>query len=226
MTESKPSVVEAIALVMSDVRAVKKREKNDDQKYLFRGIDAVVNAVGPALRQHGVIVVPQWCESKYRDVQTSRGKPSRECTVMVTYRFYGPKGDYIEVMVPGEAMDFGDKGTPKAMSVALRTALLQALCLPTDEPDADSHSYERSVVKEQRTNGDAVVSKQAEPTVGEVKRQIWAYARELEWDQEALAADYHDRYGNQELSNATLAQLVDFREALKRIVNMGPGEAA
>ena len=41
-------------------------------------------------------------------------------------------------------MDSGDKATAKAMSVAFRTALLQALALPTDEPDPDSQSYERS----------------------------------------------------------------------------------
>lgn len=41
-------------------------------------------------------------------------------------------------------MDSGDKATAKAMSVAFRTALLQALCLPTDEIDPDAESYERS----------------------------------------------------------------------------------
>jgi hypothetical protein len=41
-------------------------------------------------------------------------------------------------------MDSGDKATAKAMSVAMRTALLQALCLPTDEPDPDATSYERA----------------------------------------------------------------------------------
>jgi hypothetical protein len=30
------------------------------------------------------------------------------------------------------------------MSVAFRVALLQALCIPTDEPDPDSAAYERS----------------------------------------------------------------------------------
>ena len=41
-------------------------------------------------------------------------------------------------------MDVGDKGTPKAMSVAYRIVLLQMLCIPTDEPDPDSQSYERA----------------------------------------------------------------------------------
>ena len=140
----KPTVVEALSAVMNDVQAVRKGERNSQQNYNFRGIDAVVNAVGPVLRAHGVVVVPAAVKSSYRDVQTSTGKPSRECTVTVTYRFYGPAGDFIDAEVPGESMDFGDKGAPKAMSVAYRTALLQALCIPTDDPDPDSQSHERA----------------------------------------------------------------------------------
>lgn len=142
-TAAKPTVVEALSRVMADVQAVRKGNRNDDQGYMFRGIDAVINAVGPELRKHGVIVMPIVEESSWRDVRTSRDKPARECTVKVRYRFYGPAGDYLEAVVPGESMDFGDKGAAKAMSVAFRIALLQALAIPTDEPDPDSHSYER-----------------------------------------------------------------------------------
>lgn len=139
----KPTVVEALAGVMEDVQAVRKGDRNTQQGYVFRGIDAVVNAVGPAFRKRGVVCVPARTTAHYRDVQTNTGKPSRECTVTVMYRFYGPAGDFIECEVPGESMDFGDKGAPKAMSVAYRIALLQALCIPTDDPDPDAQSYER-----------------------------------------------------------------------------------
>lgn len=140
----KNSAVEALAAVMAQVRAVRKGDRNTQQNYNFRGIDAVMNAVGPALRDHGVVVMPVCEEAHYRDVTTSTGKPSRECTVKVRYRFYGPAGDFVECVTPGESMDVGDKGAPKAMSVAYRIALLQALCLPTDDADPDSTSYERA----------------------------------------------------------------------------------
>lgn len=140
----KPTVVQALLAVMGDVQAVGKGDRNREQGYDFRGVDAVVNAVGPAFRKHGVIALPVKTEARYRDVQTSRGKPSRECTVTVTYRFYGPAGDHIDAEVPGESMDFGDKGAPKAMSVAYRIALLQTLCIPTHEPEPDASTYERS----------------------------------------------------------------------------------
>jgi hypothetical protein len=148
MTEN-PSVVVALARVMEDVRAVRKGDRNSQQGYNFRGVDAVMNAVGPALRKHGVVVMPVCEEANYRDVTTSTGKPSRECTVKVRYRFYGPNGDHVEAVTPGESMDFGDKGAPKAMSVAYRIALLQALCLPTDDPEPDAATYERAPAQQQ-----------------------------------------------------------------------------
>lgn len=141
----KPTVVEALIAVMAATQAIGKNDRNLQQGYQFRGVDAVVNVVGPVLREHGVIVLPIKTEARYRDVQTSTGKPSRECTVTVTYRFYGPAGDHIDAEVPGESMDVGDKGAPKAMSVAYRILLLQALCIPTHDVDPDSQSYERAV---------------------------------------------------------------------------------
>lgn len=53
------TIHEALAHVMQDVQAVRKGELNKHGGYAFRGIDAVVNAVGPALRAHGVIVAPR-----------------------------------------------------------------------------------------------------------------------------------------------------------------------
>lgn len=151
MTETKKhSVVEALSKVMSEVQAVGKGSTNTQQGYRFRGIDAVVNEVGPALRKHGVIMLPTVEDVHYNVVEVGKQRTlMRECTVRVRYAFHGPAGDVIECVSIGEAMDSGDKATPKAMSVAYRVALLQALCIPTDEPDADSQSYERSAPAQQ-----------------------------------------------------------------------------
>jgi hypothetical protein len=143
MTET-PTIHAALSAVMTEVQNVGKTGRNTDQNYSFRGVDAVVNAVGPVLRKHSVLLLPELLDASYRDVRTSRDKPAREVTVRVRYTFVGPAGDSLEVTVPGESMDNGDKGTAKAMSVAYRIALLQALCIPTDEPDPDEKAYERS----------------------------------------------------------------------------------
>lgn len=141
----KPSVVEVMQRVMEDVQAVRKGDRNTQQGFNFRGIDAVVNAVGPAFRKHGIVALPTLLSAAYNTVEVGQKHTQmRECTVTVLYRFYGPAGDFLEATVPAESMDSGDKATAKAMSVAYRTALLQVLTIPTDEPDPDTQTYERS----------------------------------------------------------------------------------
>lgn len=137
------TVHQALSKVMGDVQAVKKDSKNQAQRFNFRGIDAVMNAVGPALRKYGVTILPEDVEVHRSNGTTASGKQTAEVVVKVTYRIYGPAGDSIHGKVAAEAMDFGDKAIAKAMSVAYRTFLLQALTIPTDEPDPDSESYER-----------------------------------------------------------------------------------
>lgn len=138
-----PTVVEALSAVMEDVQAVRKSDRNTQQNFNFRGVDSVVNAVGPALRKHGVIVVPTRAAYDQERYQTKNGAAMRGVTATIGYRFYGPAGDFIDTEVLGEAADAGDKAIPKAHSVAFRTLLLQALCVPTDEPDPDGQSHER-----------------------------------------------------------------------------------
>ena len=142
---SDTNVITALTAVMNDVQAVKKGDRNASQGFNFRGIDAVMNAVGPALRKHGVVVVPCVVNYDYGSVEVGKNRtPMGHVRLTVDYTFYGPGGDSITATSVGEAMDSGDKATAKAMSVAFRTALLQALCLPTDEPDPDHDTYERS----------------------------------------------------------------------------------
>ena len=137
-------IVELLSKVMEEVGAVKKGDRNQSQNFSFRGVDAVTNAVSPALRKHGVVVSPQVMDYQHETVQTSQGKNMASVRVLVRYTFHAPDGSTLEAVVPGESFDAGDKATAKAMSVAFRIALLQALCLPTDDTDPDATSYERT----------------------------------------------------------------------------------
>lgn len=132
----------ALAAVMRDVDHVAKGDRNTQQNFSFRGVDAVVNASGPAFRKHKVIVLPVLRNVEYQGMPLASGKTASVCRVVVAYQFYAPDGSSVEAVVAAEAFDMGDKATPKAMSVAFRTALLQSLALPTDEPDPDSQTFE------------------------------------------------------------------------------------
>lgn len=143
---TKPPLIYAkLAAVMAELPAVGKDSVNQQQGWNFRGVDAVVNAISPALRKHGVIVVPQVMECAYRDTVTTGGtpRPTREVTVQVAYSFYAEDGSCVTATVPGESLDQSDKGSAKAMSVAFRIALLQVFALPTSEPDPDASYHTR-----------------------------------------------------------------------------------
>lgn len=141
-------IIKALNAIMADVGAVGKDQKNQAQGFNFRGIDAVTNAVFPALVKHGVVVFPELNSVEYATVEVGKERRVQGFVrVQVTYTFVaGSDGSKIHATVAAEAMDSGDKATAKAMSVAFRIALLQTLCLPTDEPDPDHDVYERSPI--------------------------------------------------------------------------------
>lgn len=139
------SVVQLLSEVSKEVGAVKKDQKNQAQKFNFRGIDQVVNATHAALTAHGVVATPRVVDKDTREITSGGGKRQAWVLLTVEYTFRGPDGDSVEAVVASEATDFADKATAKAMSVAYRTALLQVLHLPTDDPDPDSEYVERGV---------------------------------------------------------------------------------
>jgi len=142
-------IIKLLTQVMEEAGAVRKTERNTHQNFNFRGIDSVVNAVSPALRKHGVVVVPTLNDCIYETVTVGQNRTQMgHVRVNVTYTFFAPDGSSVASTVSAESMDSGDKATAKAMSVAFRTALLQTLCLPTDDADPDTFTYERTTVKD------------------------------------------------------------------------------
>jgi hypothetical protein len=130
---------------MRDVHGIGKNSlyNQSGTRYNFRGVDAVVNAFGPACRRHGVIVVPCGITASHAPAVSKGGSAMRETTTVVQWRIYGPQGDFIDGASEGESLDTGDKGTAKAQSVALRMFLLAAGLVPTDEKDPDAQHIER-----------------------------------------------------------------------------------
>lgn len=197
------TIYAALSAVMKDVQGVRKGEKNTapgQGGFMFRGIDAVTNAVGPALRAHGVIVVPSVTDYQYGTVIVGKNKTEMShARLTIKFTWYGPDGDSIESVTVGEAMDSGDKATAKAHLVAFRTAMLQTLCLPTDESDPDEHTYERA----------------APDPMAVVKRQVWDLAQRKDWDRAQLADEYASWSQGKPLTDATVDDLTAFAEVLK-----------
>lgn len=212
MTLPKNTIVEALTLVMAEVGAVRKGDRNTVQNFSFRGIDAVVNACSPALRKHGVVVVPELLTIERSTVEVGQKRSLMgHVAVTVAYTFHGPAGDSLRAVVAAESMDSGDKATPKAMSVAFRTALLQALCLPTDEPDPDEHSYERSGAP---TAEDTEAAKRADADAwnsacAEITAAMTAEELRVLWQQYAATGALTLTYEGGTLNDKILARKAD-----------------
>lgn len=131
-----------IADVMAEIGAIGKNSKNETQKFMYRGIDAVMNALNPALIKHRIFVIPEVMEQTREERTNSKGTTLLYSILKVKYRFIAEDGSSIECVVIGEGMDSGDKASNKAMSVAFKYACFQTFCIPTEEmvdPDSESH---------------------------------------------------------------------------------------
>lgn len=140
MNETK-QIYAALSKVMGAVGAVGKDRNNPQQGYKFRGIDDVAKAVQPAFVAHGVVCVPSVLEREREVVTTRNGGTMASVRLLVKHTFYAADGSFVECVTLGEAMDSGDKASNKAMSAALKYALLETLCIPVDEPERDTEEH-------------------------------------------------------------------------------------
>lgn len=136
-------IYKQIVKVMEDVGAIGKTDKNEYDKYMFRGIDAVMNALHPAMVKNGIFVIPEVLEHQREERAGKNGTNMMYSLLKVKYTFMADDGSSVEAVVMGEAMDRSDKSTNKAMSAAFKYACFQTFCIPTDEmKDADAESPE------------------------------------------------------------------------------------
>ena len=153
MAEAKKlNIFEAINKTMEDVGAIGKNTKNQQQGFMFRGIDAVMNALNPAMIKNGIFIVPQVLEQTREERTTAKGAVLIYSICKMKYTFYAQDGSSVEAIVIGEGMDSGDKATNKAMSIAFKYAAFQVFCIPTEEmkdPDAEVHEVQPKGTKSQ-----------------------------------------------------------------------------
>jgi hypothetical protein len=139
-------IYSAITKIMGDVGAIEKTRKNEQGKgYLFRGIDDVYAALQPLFVKYGVYLVPKVLETCREERESKNGGTLIYTRLTVQYTFYAQDGSSFEAVIPGEAMDTGDKSSNKAMSAAMKICCLQIFCVPTEEEkdtEYDSHEIQ------------------------------------------------------------------------------------
>ena len=130
-----------IADCMKQLGAVGKNSKNAQQGFMYRGIDAVMNALNPVLTANHVFCVPEVLEQTREERQTRNGGNLIYSILKMRYTLFAEDGSSISATVIGEGMDSADKSSNKAMSVAYKYAMFQIFSIPTEEmadPDAET----------------------------------------------------------------------------------------
>jgi len=137
---AQPTVHELMTLVMRDVRNVGKDGHNKSQNYNFRGVDDAIGALAQPLRDHGVFMTPEVLDFKTE----VRGRQNA-VLMRIAFHFYGPAGDKVTSITLGEGSDFADKAANKAMSAALKYALIHTFMIPVDSKSLDDADREHPV---------------------------------------------------------------------------------
>lgn len=164
-----PKIYSAMINILRDIKAIgKDKQASGYASFNYRGIDDVYNSLNPVMAKHGVFCVPELLESEREERTNAKDKVVAYVTVKVKYTFYAEDGSSVSCVVPGEGMDSGDKATPKALSIAMKYALFQTFCIPTEEladPDAEVDQLApRGTVSKQKHEADRAHAKANNPT--------------------------------------------------------------
>lgn len=147
------NIQQRICAVMGAMGAIGKTERNREQGYAFRGIDAFMNALQPKLVEHGVVITPVVLERSSFERDRRRGDQlvgvTRIVELLVEFTFTGIDGSSLVVVTAGEGADVADKATNKAMSGALKYAIMQTFMVPTEAmSDGDAETPEIGAQRE------------------------------------------------------------------------------
>ena len=138
---AKPAIYAALIEANKKVGAIAKDNRNAQQGFKFRGIDEVYNELHPVLAECGIVIIPEVVNYEVVERQT-KSNVLLYTRATIRHHFTASDGSSVTTTVVGEAMDSGDKGMNKAMSIALKYALFQIFTIPTKEekdPDATTH---------------------------------------------------------------------------------------
>ncbi len=139
---------EKFAEVRRRLGYVQKRGHNERHNYSYVTAADLAGSVGDILAELGVVVIPQL---QSISTETPRSSSDRIARVVMNYRFLDARsGEELSVRVAGEGADAGDKGPYKAMTGALKYALLQSFLLSTGDDPEDERANSRATFGSER----------------------------------------------------------------------------
>lgn len=135
----------AIPRIIGDLPGIgKDSQMTQGQQYAYRGIDDIMPHVKQLFARHGVHIAPIY--ELVSDTEVVVGRNNAKMTRVVLkgmFRFTANDGSSVVAQTYGEARDSGDKAFNKAMTAALKYAILQVFAI-ADGDDPDAHRPELS----------------------------------------------------------------------------------
>ena len=137
-------IYKRLAEINKEVEPIKKEKTNQQQGFKFRGIDDVMISLHDLLAKHDVFITSEILGSNSAERTTKSGGVLFYKEIDYKFTFFTTDGSSVSTVVRGEAMDSGDKGSNKCISIALKYALFNMFLIPTAEsakadPDAETH---------------------------------------------------------------------------------------
>jgi len=133
---------EKFAEVRRRLGYIRKRGHNERHNYSYVMAADLAGSVGDILAELGVVVIPQL---QSISTETPRSSNERIARIVMNYRFVDARsGEELTVRVAGEGADTGDKAPYKAMTGALKYALLQSFLLASGDDPEDERGETRN----------------------------------------------------------------------------------
>lgn len=212
------NIYESITKIMEEVPAIGKDKVNKQQGFKFRGIDDVMNALQPLLAKNKVFIVPEILEQIREERTTSKGGNLIYSICKIKYKFYAEDGSNIEAITIGEGMDSGDKATNKAMAIAMKYALFQVFCIPTEEmKDPDGETPEESQKKHNNKQEEKIMQEELDMLVTERQaKTVYAIMKQKGLN---IEQQLQHNYGISNTKDLTRKQYASILTAIKDLPN-------
>ena len=123
--------------VMRSVTAIYKLQYNEQQKFRYRGVDDIMNALHGLFADAGIVIIPRELEFQTSELpmapdRDGKARVMHRTLIHMEFTFMSTQdGSVVTADGWGEGQDMADKGPYKAKSFALKSVLSQMFLIPT-----------------------------------------------------------------------------------------------
>lgn len=148
MTDPTRSLVKKLCRILKGIDHIEKNGRNKEQGYDFVRESDVKAELRKLFADENVWPSPDVEDASYVEFPTKSGGVMHFCRLKVRITFEdGDSGEMRSCRVMGEAMDSGDKASNKALTAAVKVALLQSMLIPTGDDTENDPKPEPYVAK-------------------------------------------------------------------------------